>query len=292
MLFMDEFMAKGAWRFMPELPEVETVRRILGPQVAGRRISKVELRRPEVVAHPSPEVFCDGVTGATFSGMGRRGKFLLLNLADGGTIVLHLRMTGQLLVTPAGFPEEKHTHAVFHLDDGNELRFVDTRRFGRLWLLGAGEQDMTGMGKLGPEPFDAACCADHLRTALGRRKKTIKECLLDQTVVAGIGNIYADEILYAVKLNPHRSANSLSAAEWRTLSKEIPRSLKIFIEKNAMTPEEYLAGLGKEYRNTPFLSVYGRKDLPCPRCGTPLVRAVIGGRGSHYCPHCQPDESA
>lgn len=277
---------------MPELPEVQTVRHILEPQLTGRSVTKLELRRPEIVKHPSVEIFRDIVTGSTLSGMDRRGKFLLLHLENGSSVILHLRMTGQLLVTPDDFPEEKHTHVIFHLDNGCQLRFVDSRRFGRFWLRRAGEEDIySGIHKLGLEPFDANCNNKYLEAKLGGRRKTIKECLLDQSVVAGIGNIYGDEILHASRLHPSRLANSLTSAEWQTLASSIPAVLRYMITKNNMTPAEYLSGLGKEYRNTPSFQVYGRKGQPCYRCGTALQSMRIGGRNSSFCPACQLETS-
>ena len=277
---------------MPELPEVETVRRIVEPQLTGRTIEGVDLRRSEVLAHPTAEQFHRMALGATFTGAGRRGKYLLFHLDSGDRLVLHLRMTGELLVAPADLPMEKHTHAVFHLGDGNQLRYTDVRRFGRFWLLRRDETDtFTGMDKLGPEPFDAGCSAGYLREAMGARKRAVKECLLDQTILAGIGNIYADEILYAARIYPGRPAATLREADWQALTESIPFVLDWAIEGNRMTTEEYLAGRGREYRNTPLFNVYGRKGAPCPRCGTPLERTVIGGRGTCYCPRCQQSEA-
>lgn len=276
---------------MPELPEVETVKRVLEPQISGLRIESVSVDRPEVIARPTETEFCEAVAGQTIYGMGRRGKFLQLLLGSGDTVVLHLRMTGSFLITPSNDPLEKHTHVVFHLNGGSDLRFIDTRRFGRFWLIRSGEDDThSGIGKLGPEPFDASFSADYLRTNLEKRKRPIKDCLLDQSVVTGIGNIYADEILFAAKIRPDRPANSLTAPEWRRLAEIIPERLAYFIEKNAIAPEEYFEGKGKDYRNTPFLQVYGRSGKPCVLCGQPLCRIVIAGRSSVFCPHCQEDK--
>ena len=273
---------------MPELPEVETIKRVIGPQIQGLTIERVQVRRPEVVAHPDADAFCQGLAGQTVSGVERRGKFLRFRLANGSCAVLHLRMTGCLLLAPAEMPEEKHTHLVLELGGGRELRFSDTRRFGRFWLLQDGEADTyTGIAKLGKEPFDADFSADYLRARLGKRKKTVKECLMDQTVVAGIGTIYADEILFAARIAPMRTTSSLTGGEWARLAAAIPERLAYFIEKNAITPEEYLKTKGQDYRNTPFLQVYGQEGEPCPICGTPLRRAVLGGRSSTYCPACQ-----
>lgn len=273
---------------MPELPEIEAIKRVIEPQIQGLAIERVTVNRPEVIAHPAADEFCTRITGQFFTEIDRRGKFLILCLSSGDQVVLHLRMTGCLLVTPADYPEEKHTHLVFHLSGGRELRFSDPRRFGRIWLLRQGEADPhTGMEKLGAEPFDLGFSGEYLSTRLGKRKKAIKECLLDQSVIAGIGNIYSDEILFAARIHPKRPANTLTAEEWNRLASVIPKRLAFFIEKNQTTQEEYLAARGQDYRNTPFLQVYGHGGEPCPVCGEMLCRGVIGGRSSVYCPVCQ-----
>lgn len=273
---------------VPELPEIEAIRRVIEPQIQGLAIEQVTVNRPEVIAHPAADEFCTRMTGQFFTEIDRRGKFLILCLSSGDKVVLHLRMTGCLLVTPADYPEEKHTHFVFHLSGGRELRFSDTRRFGRFWLLRQGEADpYTGMEKLGREPFDPEFSTEYLRACLGKRKKAIKECLLDQSVIAGIGNIYSDEILFAARIHPERPANTLTKEEWDRLASAIPERLAFFIKTNETTPEEYLAAKGQNYRNTPFLRVYGHGGEPCPVCGEILCRSVIGGRSSVYCPVCQ-----
>lgn len=273
---------------MPELPEVESIRRVLEPQLTGLRIESVVVRRPEVVAHPDGGEFCRLIAGRTVSGMGRRGKYLLIMLDGGDRIAVHLRMTGCLLLALADLPEEKHTHLVFRLNSGGELRFSDTRRFGRLWLLRQGEADTySGMESLGMEPFDPALSAEYLHSSWGGRKRAIKECLLDQGVVAGIGNIYSDEILFEARIRPARPACTLTGKEWERLARAIPERLSYFVEKNATTPEAYLETRGRDYRNTPFLQVYGKAGEPCPVCSRPLVRMAIGGRSSVFCPNCQ-----
>jgi formamidopyrimidine-DNA glycosylase len=232
---------------MPELPEVETIRRIFEPQIKGYVITSVTVNRPEIVEHPTADDFCRLLVGQTVSVMTRRGKFLGIELTSGDCVILHLRMTGCLLVTPSDYPQEKHTHVVFHLKNGMELRFSDTRRFGRFWLLRKGKTD----------------------------------------TYSGIGNIYSDEILFTAKIHPSCPANSLNAEEWECLASAIPERLSYFIEKNSLTPEEYLEGKGQNYRNTLFLQVYGHAGEPCPHCGNLLQRTVIGGRSSVYCPECQ-----
>ena len=273
---------------MPELPEVESVRVALEAPLRGRRIEGVRLPDERCAAHPAAEAFCDGLRGRAFSALGRRGKFLYAALDDGGKLVVHLRMTGRLLLAEAGEASAAHTRAAFLLDDGRELRFVDARRFGRLWLLRPGEEDTyTGMAGLGPEPDDPALNAAYLRGACGKSRRAVKACLLDQSVVAGIGNIYSDEILYVARIRPDRPACSLSAEEWERLAEYIPRVVRFFTEKNLVTFEEYRQSAGLEYRNTPWLRVYGHAGEACDICGTALERRVIGGRSSVFCPNCQ-----
>lgn len=273
---------------MPELPEIETIKSVVKPQIHGLTIENVLVNRPEVIAYPTADEFCKGVTGQTIFSMVRRGKFLIIHLKNESRIILHLRMTGCLLVTPSDYAMEKHTHIIMQFNNGTELRFSDTRRFGRFWLIRNDEKDTySGIGKLGLEPLSTECNAEYLQSRFGKRKKTIKECLLDQSVIAGIGNIYSDEILYRAKICPTRSASSLTAKEWQRLAEIIPECLSYFIKKNRIEQEDYLKTKGQDYRNTPFLQVYGHADEPCPNCGNTLCRTVIGGRSSVYCPNCQ-----
>lgn len=276
---------------MPELPEVETVRRVVEPQIAGRTILSVTVKHPQVIASPEAEEFCHKLNGQQIAGMERRGKFLTI-CTDDHRVTLHLRMTGSLLVTPADYEVAKHTHLIIRLDDQMEVRFIDTRRFGRFWLLDKDAEDtVTGIHRLGLEPFDERLTAQYLQEKLAGKKKTVKECLLDQSIVAGIGNIYADEILFRVRIHPQTKAGSLSFDELARLSAEIPQALSYYIEKNQISPKDYLAGKGRDYRNTPYLRVYGHGNEPCPVCGAILCKEVIGGRGSVFCPMCQKREN-
>ncbi len=273
---------------MPELPEVESVRAALRGELVGRRVECVCLADPSCAAHPGAESFCGGLIGRTFTELGRRGKYVVAFLDDGGRLAIHLRMTGRLLLAEAGEGRAAHARAALSLDDGRELRFVDARRFGRLWLLRPGEEDTyTGMARLGPEPDDPALDAAYLRAACGKSRRAVKSCLLDQGVVAGIGNIYSDEILYVARIRPGRPACSLRAEEWERLAEYIPRVMRFFTEKNLVTFEEYRQSAGLTYRNTPWLRVYGHAGEACGICGTALERRVIGGRGSVFCPNCQ-----
>ena len=273
---------------MPELPEVEMIKRVIEPHIKGLAIENIIVNHPEVIAHPQADEFIKHLTGQKFSAMERRGKFLIIKLKSKNKIILHLRLTGCLSVTPKDYPLENHTHVVFGLSNNKELRFSDTRRFGRFWLIKNGEDDTySSIAKLGIEPFDKCLTAEYLQVKFGKRKKAIKECLLDQSVVAGLGNIYSDEILFAAKLNPNRAANSLNVGEWERLAVTIPELLTFFIEKNTIAPEEYLETKGRDYRNTPFLKAYGKEGKPCPICGSALQKSMIGGRSSVFCTKCQ-----
>lgn len=277
---------------MPELPEVETIKRIVCPQLAGRTIETTEVRNAQVIAYPESKCFSKALSGQIISNMSRRGKFLTIQLENGDRLSLHLRMTGQLTVVPESEPIEKHTHLIFHLSGGSQLRYIDTRRFGRFWLLRKGEADtVTGQNKLGLEPTDPAITGEYLKTLLGKRKKTVKEMLLDQAVIAGIGNIYSDEILFAAKIYPGTACRILNEYDWDKLAKKIPEIIIWGIESNNMTPEEYLRGKGKEYRNISQLRIYGRAGKPCVRCGTIIDKVTICGRTSCYCRSCQKPRS-
>lgn len=281
-------MQRKLEKVMPEMPEVETIRRIIEPQIAGQTISAVAVNHPQVIGYPDVGNFKSQLTGQTIKRMDRRGKFLTFHFVNGDRMVLHLRMTGQLLVTPTDYPEEMHTHLIAQLSGGCQVRYIDVRRFGRFWYLKSGEEDhVTGQDKLGLEPLDEMLTSDYLKAKIGKRKKPIKEMLHDQSVIAGIGNIYSDEILNAAGIYPEEKCMDLEADDWVKLTENIKKVIRWGIETNEMTSEEYLAGKGKEYRNIPNLRVYGRAGQPCHKCESVIERLVIGGRSSCYCPACQ-----
>lgn len=273
---------------MPELPEVETIRRILEPQLIGKSVTSVEIRNPQVVAYPEPELFSERITGKTIAGMRRRGKFLWLEMNGCDRVVFHLRMTGLPLVTPADYPLAKHTHLILNLSDGMQFRYEDQRRFGRFWYIRSGEPDtFTGLGKLGIEPDDPLLTVTYLKSKLAKRKKPIKEMLHDQSIVAGIGNIYSDEILFSACIYPEKLCTQMTDTEWERLAESIPEIIAWGIEIEDMTPEEYLAGQGKEYRNASHLKAYGRARKTCVQCGATMEKISVGGRTSTFCPACQ-----
>lgn len=272
---------------MPELPEVEGLRRALEARVKGLTIVSVAVRAPEIIGHPTAETFCLGCAGQSIAAVERRGKFLKLMLS-GGQLVIHLRMTGWLWVKPADAPLEKHAHAILCLSDGWELRYSDARRFGRLCLVPNGERDVySGVDRLGLEPFDEDFDAEYLKRRMGTSGRAIKTCLLDQRIVAGVGNIYSDEILFSARLHPARPANGLNGEEWARLARAIPEVLADFVGKRDAARAEYLQDGGQNVHDVPALRAYGRAGLPCARCGTAIQRMVLSGRSSAFCPHCQ-----
>jgi formamidopyrimidine-DNA glycosylase len=274
-------------RLMPELPEVETVRRKISPHILGRTVINILVNNRKVISFPDVDVFLDTIKSRCFIGTSRRGKFLIFHMEGGYRLILHLRMTGCLLATPGDHPMEPHTHIVFHLDDGTDLRYSDVRRFGRFWLLSPDDPDIPGLTGLGPEPYDACITGQYLHTAFLNRRRSVKECLLDQHIISGIGNIYSDEILHSSGILPFRNASDLTLEECDTLAHKIRSDICFFLEKNSISDEDYLAGRGKDYRNTPYLRAYGRSGKPCLSCGGVLIKTVVGQRGSVYCPRCQ-----
>lgn len=272
---------------MPELPEVETVRRDLEQQLPGRTIVDVtRLDWPRMVERPAPAVFVALLPGNRVEAVERRAKWLLLRLSSGLTLAIHLRMSGTLFVRPQGDEPDSYTRLVLLLDNGEQLCFRDVRKFGRIALLGVEELALLDE-RHGPEPlhesFSAAAFAQRLR---GRRVR-LKPALLDQRVVAGLGNIYVDEALWLARLHPLRSADSLSDAEFTALHSAIQSVLTAAISRGGSTLRDYRNGFGEAGQNQHYFAVYGRKGQPCPRCGTPIDRLVVAGRGTHVCPQCQ-----
>ena len=273
---------------MPELPEVETIAADLRPHLVGRTFLRCELRFPTIVRHPEPEVFIDSIVGMRITSVGRRGKYILIRLVDDLVLVVHLGMTGQLRLMDPATPLALHTHAIFDLDDGNQLRYRDPRRFGRL-LLGT-ESDLLDAGAmppLGPEPIDPTFGADDLYQRFRNRKALIKAVLLDQATIAGVGNIYADESLHRARLRPDRVARSLSKASVRRLHEALRLSLLMAIKNRGSSVDTYRDAWGEIGQQQEKLQVYGRAGEPCFTCGRPLSLVRIAGRSSVFCRRCQ-----
>jgi formamidopyrimidine-DNA glycosylase len=273
---------------VPELPEVETIVADLRPHLVGRTIVRCELAFPTVVRHPEPEEFIDAVTGMRIESMTRRGKYIYLHLAGSVVLVVHLGMTGQLRLFDAVVPLEKHTHAVFFLDDGRQLRYRDPRRFGRL-LAGTEDALLTAkkMPRLGPEPIDPAFEADELYRSLRRRRAPLKAVLLDQKAIAGVGNIYADESLHRAGLRPTRIASTVSRRSARRLHASLRESLELAIANRGSSVDTYRDAWGEVGGQQEKLLVYGRAGEPCFTCGRPLRSLRIAGRTTVYCTRCQ-----
>lgn len=273
---------------MPELPEVETVRRTLYDKVVGRRIERVEILTPRQIYHPDPESFRLELEGARFTEIDRRGKWLLFRLGP-VTLIGHLRMSGRLYICSPEREMDKHTHLIFHLEGGSQLRYEDQRKFGGFHLLGpAGEGMPPGLVTLGPEPLSDQFSPEVLASKLAGKRSPIKAALLDQSVVAGLGNIYVDEALFCASVHPERQAASLSAAEIRRLHDCCRKVLETAIAKRGTTFSLYFAGDETPGDMYDELNVFDRTGLPCPRCGTPILKLAVAQRGTHICPSCQP----
>lgn len=274
---------------MPELPEVETVRRTLYDKVVGRRIERMELITPRQIFHPDPDTFRAELEGAAFTEIERRGKWLIFHLGP-LRLIGHLRMSGRLYVTEPDRPRDKHTHVVFHLDSGLEMRYEDQRKFGGFHLLGPkGEGMPPGLAALGPEPLSDQFTPAVLAAALAGKKSPVKAALLDQTLVAGLGNIYVDEALFCAAVHPARLAGSLTSDETDRLHACIRSVLEKAVAKRGTTFSLYFAGDGAPGDMYDELQVFDRAGDPCCRCGAPIRKVAVAQRGTHYCPVCQPD---
>ncbi len=273
---------------MPELPEVETIASDLRPHLVGRTIVSCELRFPTIVRHPEPEVFADLIAGHRIESVKRRGKYILIALGEERLLVVHLGMSGQLRLVSSETPIPDHTHAIFTLDDGRQLRYRDPRRFGRL-LLGteAGLREARAIPKLGPEPIDPDFTADGLYQALRRRRAPLKAVLLDQKALAGVGNIYADESLHRARLRPDRIAGGVSRKSARRLHESLRESLEAAIRNRGSSVDTYRDAWGEIGGQQEVLLVYGRAGQPCYTCGRPLSAVRIAGRTTVFCRRCQ-----
>lgn len=277
---------------MPELPEVETVRRTLLELVVGKTIKHVRILWPNIIKRPAEvQQFQDALVGQTISDIGRRGKFLKIFLDD-YVLVSHLRMEGKYALHQAEEPYDKHTHVFFQFTDGTELRYRDVRKFGTMHLFAKGEEDCElPLAHLGPEPFASEFTPDMLYGQLQKTNRKIKAVLLDQKAVVGLGNIYVDEALFRASIHPERSANALTKKEVTLLHREIVDTLQEAVEKGGSTIRTYVNTQGQIGSFQLQLFVYGKKGEPCTRCGTAIEKIVVGGRGTHFCPKCQKTDN-
>lgn len=267
---------------MPELPEVETIRNELAPYITGRRFASITICDAKPIRETSVQEFCRRLAGQKINSLKRRGKYLFFNLSSGEILVIHLRMTGALLLNPE--QPDRYTKVIFGLDNGSQLVFTDRRRLGILRVTKS-EHPITR--KLGTEPLSPKFTAKALGSLLKKHQAPIKAVLLDQTIVAGIGNMYADEALHAANIHPMRKANSLSAKEVEKLHQAIRDVLSQAISNKGASIDTYRRPDGKQGTAHFSFRVAHRRGQPCNVCGTPIQRLAIRNRGSYFCPTCQ-----
>jgi formamidopyrimidine-DNA glycosylase len=266
---------------MPELPEVETIRVALEPLLTGRKIERAEISDYRLTLPEPPEAVAQQLEGERIAEVGRRGKYLLLRFESGRVLLVHLRMTGSLRA--GGLDGDPYRRALLRLDDGSAVAYRDIRRFGTWLLLDAADVEPYLAARLGREPFDR-------RFDLGRltgRRAPVKAALLDQRTVPGLGNIYADEALWRARIHPLRPAGELDAEELKRLKRAVRQALRVGIARQGATLRDYAAPNGAAGSMQREFKVYGREGEPCDRCGTPISKTRVGGRGTWYCPSCQ-----
>jgi formamidopyrimidine-DNA glycosylase len=280
---------------VPELPEVETVRRRLEPVLVGRRFERVTIDDPRVTRPEDPAEVAAELTGERVEALERRGKYLVVRFESGRVLLIHLRMTGNVLHVPPmppGAPvrapaEVSHSRAVVKLDDGSDVVYRDVRRFGTWLLVEPGALDPYLDARLGGEPLGRAFTTRSLAAKLAGRKAPVKAALLDQRTLAGLGNIYVDEALWRARIHPLRPARDLEHDEIRRLREGIKRALDLGIRRQGATLSNFRQPDGSRGRMQERFKVYGRADEPCERCGTPIEKTRVAGRGTWYCPVCQ-----
>jgi formamidopyrimidine-DNA glycosylase len=270
---------------MPELPEVETVVRGLRSDVEGRTFTRADVRWAREIAVPSPRAFADRIAGQRVEEITRRAKYLVFRLTH-DSLLVHLKMTGRLYVAAPDdvVDGDRWLRVMLTMDDGRELRFSESRKFGRMYLV-ADENEVTG--KIGPEPLSSAFTLRVFRERLSRRSGAIKPLLLNQTFLAGVGNIYADESLWRARISPHRAADTLTDNESQELHNAIRKVLEDAIRFEGASVKWYRKPDGTQGESQKHFNVYDQTDKPCPRCGSPIRKEWLAQRGTHYCPACQ-----
>ena len=274
---------------MPELPEVETVRRKLAPVLEGRTLVGVEINDARLTRPLDPVEVARELEGERVTLVDRRGKYLIVRFESGRALLVHLRMTGSLLHAAAGqLPDDPHRRAVVRLDDGSDVAYRDVRRFGTWLLLEPSEVDTYVAARVGREPLAAAYKAKHLAEELESRRAPVKAAILDQRTVAGVGNIYADEALWRAQIHPLTPAEALNPDEVKALHRGIRQALQAGLRRQGSTLRDYRLPDGGTGNAQHEFKVYGRGGEPCDRCGTPIDKIRVAGRGTWYCPSCQP----
>jgi formamidopyrimidine-DNA glycosylase len=274
---------------VPELPEVETVRLGLEPALAGRRLERVEILDGRLVRPFEPLEVAAELEGEVVTGVDRRGKYLIVRFESGRVLLVHLRMTGSFVHVPGGsLPDDPYRRAVLRLDNGSDVAYRDVRRFGTWLLLEPGELDPYLAERLGEEPFAEAFTPRALAERLRGRRAPLKAALLDQRSLAGMGNIYADEALWRARIHPLRPAGELTPAEVGRLHEGIRAALELGIARKGATLSDYRTPNGDRGAMQDEFEAYGREGEPCSRCGTPIAKIRAAGRGTWFCPRCQP----
>lgn len=271
--------------FLPELPEVETIRRKLNETVCHQTIQAIEIRVPRIIRTPDVDSFLEQLRGQAFTSVERKGKHLVFKLAH-GVLVSHLRMEGKFNYTPSSTPYDKHDHVIFHFSNGYDLRYNDVRKFGTMDLV-ASENEVNSVRLLGPEPLESTLTVTYLYEQFQRKNVTVKQALLNQEIVAGLGNIYVDEVLFYSKIHPEKTTKQLTKKELTLLIEGIRLIIQKAIDTGGSSVRSYTS-MGEKGSMQSHHAVYGKTGTPCTRCGTTIIKFKLSGRGTHFCPTCQP----
>jgi len=269
------------------MPEVEQVRKTLAPNIEGKKILAVEIYLERLIKYPQPDAFIKGLVDKTISSVGRRGKYLVLHTAPKQQLIVHLRMTGALLAQPSAAPAPAYAKIKFTLSDDVTMWFTDIRTFGTLYLVTDNDTYIEGFETLGPEPLSEGFTAAYLLPLAQKSKKAIKSFILDQQIIAGLGNIYADESLFAAGIRPTKRVSRMTKKEWERLAIAIKEVIQSALRHHGTTFRNYQDADGKMGDNFRYLKVYHRGGKPCPLCGKTLTKTKVAGRGTVYCAHCQ-----
>ena len=270
---------------MPELPEVETVKNGLKKKVKGRRILSCRVLWPGIIAYPDKETFIKEIANQTIKDLSRRGKFIIFHL-DNYVLISHLRMEGKYFIKEENIPLTKHDHVIFNLDNHENLIYNDTRKFGKMYLLKDINDINSPLNKLGKEPWDEDLNITYLKEKLNK-KKAIKTLLLDQEIITGIGNIYADEVLFLSHINPEEYGSNLTNKNLSDIIKYTKEILEKSISLGGSTIHSYASVDGITGHFQQELLVHGKVGEPCPNCKNKIIKITVNGRGTYYCPHCQ-----
>lgn len=273
---------------MPELPEVETIRKTLSHLVLDKQIEDVSIYWSNIIQYPEDdEEFRIKVRDERITNIARRGKFLLFYLEE-YVLVSHLRMEGKYKIVSKDEPLTKHTHVVFHFTDGTDMRYEDVRKFGTMHVFPIGEEfKKKPLNQLGPDPFETTYTPEYVKERLSKTSRTIKATLLDQTIIAGLGNIYVDEVLFLANIHPERRSHTLTEQEIETIYIKAKEVLQHAIDLGGTTIRSYVDGKGEMGMFQQELYTYGQDGKPCHHCGTLIEKIKVAGRGTHYCPECQ-----